>query len=464
MVIRDPVHGDVEFTPLERAVIDSPEVQRLRGIKQTGTANLVYPGCVHTRFDHSLGVAAVARRILGQLKSGGHPVDPRLERVVGVAALLHDVAHLPYGHTLEDERRLLPRHDQGDRLRRVLARGRLQEFLTREGLFDDVLGVLGRDGRRAEPWASEVISSTIDADLLDYLRRDSYFAGLSLNYDDRIYRYFTVAGGHLCINMVKDGADRPDARSEVLQLLRMRYFLTERVFYHHAKVASGAMVAKAVELAMADGLTEERLLELRDDTLLDTLARWPAPSLVENPVRDLAHRVLGRRLYKRGYVLSARTLGKKERLEFVERLHRSPQGRREAEAALAGTLGCPPSEVIIWCPDLFLMKEAEALVRTSAGVTRLNAPRESPPLDVRALEDQYEALWRMVVLVPEERQAACQAEAEAYFGYPSEHRPAGTEDAPPATGDGGPILPAGGGPPTGSRLPARGRPPAGGPA
>ncbi|MFN8642636.1 MAG: hypothetical protein U0802_13660 [Candidatus Binatia bacterium] len=78
-----------------------------------------------------------------------------------------------------------------------------------------------------------MIASTVDADLLDYLRRDAYFTGLAHDYDDRVFRYFTVADDHLALSMVKHGMDRPDARSEVIQLLRMRYFLTERVYYHH---------------------------------------------------------------------------------------------------------------------------------------------------------------------------------------------------------------------------------------
>ena len=63
MLIRDPIHRDVQLSRLEEAVLDLKDVQRLRGIKQLGTAHLVYPGCVHTRFDHSLGTCAVARRI-----------------------------------------------------------------------------------------------------------------------------------------------------------------------------------------------------------------------------------------------------------------------------------------------------------------------------------------------------------------------------------------------------------------
>ena len=182
------------------------------------------------------------------VRETGTVVDAELEQLIGVAALLHDVTHVPFGHTLEDERCLFPRHDKGARLAKLL-NGALGERLARLGLRDAVAAMLGVATVAVPLWARQIVSSTIDADLLDYLRRDSYFAGLAQNYDDRIFRYFIVDNGQLAINMTKHGMERPDARSETVQLLRMRYFLTERVYYHHTKVAAGAMISKAVELA-----------------------------------------------------------------------------------------------------------------------------------------------------------------------------------------------------------------------
>src|SRR5690606_39688109 len=98
-----------------------------------------------------------------------------------------------------------------------------------------------RHTRFSRDWSSDVCSSDLlDADLLDYLRRDSYFAGLRQDYDDRIYSYFCIEDGQLACDLTKRGLERHDARSEIVHLLRMRYFLTERVYFHHAKVISGA--------------------------------------------------------------------------------------------------------------------------------------------------------------------------------------------------------------------------------
>ena len=277
---------------------------------------------------------------------------------------------------------------------------------------------------RVPLWARQIVSSTIDADLLDYLRRDSYFAGLAQNYDDRIFRSFIVDNGQLAINMTKHGMERPDARSETIQLLRMRYFLTERVYYHHTKVAAGAMISKAVELAHDHGaLSEDELLELTDGKLIERLLQTPTPAAPDPRIVRLVERLEARALLKRGYVVSALTVPEAERRQLVERFHESPSNRREAEESLARTLGCDPGEVILYCPALTVMKEAAALVRTPRGLVRLNEVSE-PASEIAALEARYAALWRLYVFVPEALAGRTAAAMRDMVGYPSEHQTA----------------------------------------
>ncbi len=417
MLIRDPIHGDIALTRLEAAVLDCPAVQRLRGIKQLGTAYLVYPGAVHTRFDHSLGASAMAHRIVAALRREGVEVGRELEDLVGAGALLHDVTHVPFGHTMEDERRLFPRHDKGSRLAKLLD-GPLGRALARLGVREAIADLLGAAPAALPQWARDVIASTIDADLLDYLRRDSYFAGLAHDYDDRVFHYFTVADGHLALQMSKHGMDRPDARSEVIQLLRMRYFLTERVYYHHTKVVAGAMISKAVELALDHGvLAESDLLELNDWTLLDRLQRSGVPAIAA-----LSARLQRRDLLKRGYVVSAHRVAAEQRAALVRRYHESRPDRAGAEAQLAAALGRPVGDVIIYCPALTVMKEASARVATSRGVRRLNDRGDPSFAEISALEERYANLWRLYVFVPAEAAERAAAVAAELFGYPSEYR------------------------------------------
>lgn len=414
MLIRDPVHGDIDIGPLEARVLDLPVVQRLRGIKQLGTAHLVYPGCLHTRFDHSLGVCQVAHRVVAGLRRQGIAVEPHFEQLIGCAALLHDVTHVPFGHTLEDERRLFPRHDKGTRLGRLLE-GELGDGLDGIGIRAEVAALLTR-GDGLPRWAGDIVSSAIDADLLDYLRRDSLFAGLPQGYDDRIFHYFTIADARLALDMTKHGMERPDARSEIVQVLRMRYFLTERVYYHHTKVTAGAMISKAVELALERGeLAEGDLLRLNDWTLLEHLKTRGGAGACR-----LAERLLRRDLLKRGYVISARRVDVGRRRDLVARFHELPDERREAENEIARHLAVPPDEVIVYCPALTMMKEASACVLTPRGVESLNAAAAGLS-EIHALENRYEDLWRFYVFVPREAAPACAAVAEDYFGFQSEH-------------------------------------------
>src|ERR1051326_2591800 len=131
-LIRDAVHGDIEMTALEVELMDTPEFQRLRGIKQLGTAYLVFPSAVHTRFEHSLGTSWMANRILQAVRRN-YAVPEDDVRVIELAALLHDITHIPFGHPLEDERRVLPRHDKDeDRVDYFLRVSTVGRILKRE--------------------------------------------------------------------------------------------------------------------------------------------------------------------------------------------------------------------------------------------------------------------------------------------------------------------------------------------
>lgn len=112
MIIRDPVWGDIELPEWTSVLLDAPEMQRLRRVRQLGFAYLVYPGAQHSRFEHSLGTAHLAQTILASL---GLDRDAWADAVIA-AALLHDVGHAPFGHTFEDERPLFARHDTPQRM------------------------------------------------------------------------------------------------------------------------------------------------------------------------------------------------------------------------------------------------------------------------------------------------------------------------------------------------------------
>src|SRR5262245_41566851 len=232
-LIRDAVHGDIHLGSLEIEIIDTPEFQRLRGIKQLGTAYLVFPSAVHTRFEHSLGTSWMAQRMIDAVRrTTSIPNDQA--QLIRVAALLHDITHMPFGDIVEDERRVLPRHDKDtDRVHYFLEEGNIGRILEREGIQRPVVEALTQGGSLV----ADIAGGPISADLLDYLRRDTYFCGLSQYYDPRIFESFIVENGRLVMNLEKQGRLRQDALSELVNLLRIRYTLSERVYYHHTKIS-----------------------------------------------------------------------------------------------------------------------------------------------------------------------------------------------------------------------------------
>jgi len=408
-VVRDAVHGDIEVGPLEVELIDTPEFQRLRGIKQLGTAYLVFPSAVHTRFEHSLGTSWMARRMIESVRRT-HAVTADVELTIRVASLLHDITHIPFGHTLEDERRVLQRHDKDEaRLNYFLRESRVGRILGREGIQNEIIDIL--KGRKY--FASDITAGAISADLLDYLRRDTYFCGLSQNYDTRIFESFVIDQDRLVMNLEKHGVLRRDALSELVNLLRIRYTLSERVYFHHTKIASGSMISKAVELALQEGLQPEELRSLKDETLFFTLqSRFGH----ETTVRVLVDKLQSRQIFKACYVLDA-GIGEARQQDIVHRFHYQQQERERAERAIAQAAGIEPCQVIIYCPSMSMsLPEAEVPVRLETG--KLMPLSGSNNDEIRILKEKHKALWRLFVLIDREaagKTSAVRRAAEEYI-------------------------------------------------
>ena len=404
-IIRDAIHGDLSFSGPELRLLDTEAFQRLRGIKQLGTSSLVYPSATHTRFEHSLGTCWMAKRIVDAMdSSNGAPLNEDERRALETAALLHDVTHVPFGHTFEDERRVFERHDESAiRLTHYLRDSDLGEELARQGLAEAVWSVLSPASEGAEvSLARQVISGAICADLLDYLRRDARSCGLSQDYDDRLFRYFVRDGDRLVINLRRRGLFRPDALSELVNLLRLRYNLTERVYYHHAKTAAGAMISKALELCLQAGeVSHEDLLGRRDDSFLDLLAeRGRDVPGVPDLLSDLRRRRLIKRVYHQTLEQPGQQGMPQETQAELERLyHFNEDGAREQlEATIEDELGLPTGTVVVYCPAASMaLKEADVLVSVDASEPQMLSDLKHPEVEV--LQYKHRALWRFYAFV-----------------------------------------------------------------
>jgi HD superfamily phosphohydrolase len=191
-VIKDPVHGTMQFTSAEdhwiKPFIDSPNFQRLRHIKQLGMGDFIFPGAVHSRFNHSLGCCYVASQIAHKI---GLADEER--QLVMIACLLHDIGHGPFSHTFEDIfTQKLIRHE--DWTPYFLADYGTDDFFNHYNRINPRYHLTADKFKNIEemimhkPIAkkvlADIVSSQLDADRLDYLLRDSHFCGVAYGQFD----------------------------------------------------------------------------------------------------------------------------------------------------------------------------------------------------------------------------------------------------------------------------------------
>jgi hypothetical protein len=270
--IRDPIHGTLRFDPAELAVVDHPAVQRLRFIKQLGLADLAYPGATHTRYVHALGTSHIAARMLEGLARDFDlaPADEaRLRSTLRLAALFHDLGHAPLSHTTE---RFMPpvraldlgpwtlgspdrQASHEDYTLKIVTDSDLTQvirnhFADRGVEAEDVATLLcGRTeqpdrfvfgGRNWLPLLRQCVSSELDADRMDYLLRDSYYAGVpygSYDLDWLVEHLRAVERGpdlHLGLHA------RATFGFEDYLLSRYHMFLS--VYFHHVPVGYELML------------------------------------------------------------------------------------------------------------------------------------------------------------------------------------------------------------------------------
>jgi uncharacterized protein len=267
--IRDPVHGLIPFNGLERDVINHPAFQRLRRIRQLAWTDMVYPGAMHTRFEHSIGVMHVATRMFRtvcrrskEILEGDYEFHedhmPRWEQIIRLAALLHDIGHTPFSHSAEG---LFPVDEQS---KKRFTHESYSAAIFRHAIADVIdssnyasnLGVKANDIERlfgeapiTKPslaWKA-ILSGQMDADRMDYLLRDSHHAGVAYGrYDlDRV-----VATVEFCQDRETGGHELgigDDGIHAVEGLLIARYMMFTQVYFHKTRAIYDYHLAKVLE-------------------------------------------------------------------------------------------------------------------------------------------------------------------------------------------------------------------------
>ncbi len=235
-IINDPVHGFIKI-PYEILfdVIEHPYFQRLRRISQTGLLNLVFPGATHTRFHHALGAMHLMFLALETLKLKGVKISKEEEQSAMLAILLHDVGHGPFSHALES---VLMEDWHHEKL----------SLLIMSRLNDEFSGALSVaiemfQGNYHRKFFNQLVSSQLDVDRLDYLKRDSFFTGVSegnINAQ-RLISMMNVADDELVI----------DAKGiySVENYLTARMLMYWQVYYHKTASLAEFMLVKILKRA-----------------------------------------------------------------------------------------------------------------------------------------------------------------------------------------------------------------------
>jgi hypothetical protein len=429
LILRDPVHGLVAFEGREESIVeqllDTPEVQRLRRIRQLGVTSFAFPGAEHSRFAHALGAAFVMKLLLARLRAI-HDVLPPAQRVTEAlaqealaAAFVHDLGHGPLSHLFEEAIPGAPEHevwtarivmDESTGVHRVLAS-------IDSGLPARVVDLVR--GRHPLAYLAKAVSGDFDVDRCDYLLRDAHATGVRYGvYDlDWLLRSLRFAppvapGDGAAPALAIDGAKGLPA---IEAFITARLFMFQQVYQHKSTRSAEWMIrtilARAVALlrrgghldavppavaaaARGDSISLDAYLALDDAVLWVALRAWE--NALDKPLADLCRRVRARALFKT--------------LElFGEQA--TPEGRARAFAVagdLARRAGYEPEAAVgldVASDEPFAGAEAPILVVYSKGPAR---PLHEVSFLLGRLAGQVLSRVRLI-LVPEIRDAVIRA-------------------------------------------------------
>ena len=280
--IRDPVHNFIRFDEEEVKLINLDILQRLRGIKQLALASLVYPGALHTRFDHTLGVAHVAGLMAEELG-----LDESERRLVRLAALLHDIGHGPFSHVSEYA---LDRYADRAHLPKDLKKEKIHELITGHLIcnHESLINRLGRERCEqicrllatgvGDPVLKSIVSGPLDSDKQDYLLRDSMFTGV--NYG--IFDIHQLQRSLVCreIGGQREMLIRPDGLHAIEQFVMAKYYLTTMVYRHKVRLITDQMIVRAIQLGIEkeENKKLKMLYEFQDTpSYYVNYAKWSDP-------------------------------------------------------------------------------------------------------------------------------------------------------------------------------------------
>jgi len=375
--IRDCIHGNIKVSEPEEELLDSPQMQRLRYIKQLGFTYLVYPGANHTRFEHSLGVMHLVGRISDAL--GLHRETKEELRVAG---LLHDIGHGPFSHTTELvlEKNFGITHE--DMAKKLIREGDVGDILKRTG-FDPEKAVANVEGSAEY---SEILNSELDADRMDYLVRDAYYTGVAYGLIDldRLISTLSTRQHHLVVTGGTEAAE---------SLLRARFLMYPTVYEHHAARIAEAMFCRAIERAIENKVFKAEDMFRYDDIDLIAIMRK-----AKGYPQKMIQKIDSRDLYKRVVTFKRKDLGEDTTNKLIE-LRNSPKKIYRLETEMAQSADVKHGEILLDIPaPLYASKEFEIMVKQGPEYVKAS----DASVSIRTLEEAQWDYWETMIFAPTE--------------------------------------------------------------
>jgi len=235
-IFNDPVYGFISVPyELILELIDHPYFQRLRRIKQLGLSDLVYPGALHTRFHHVVGCTNLMHQAIEVLQSKGHEITDEEAKGVTLAILLHDIGHGPYSHALEHTIAKGVHHEELSLL--------FMEKLNKEfsGQLSTAIEIF--TNKYPKKFLHQLVSSQLDMDRLDYLKRDSFYTGVSEGVvsNQRIIKMLDVVNDELVI--------QEKGIYSIEKFIVARRLMYWQVYLHKTVISAEFLLVKILERA-----------------------------------------------------------------------------------------------------------------------------------------------------------------------------------------------------------------------
>ena len=341
--IRDPIHGNIRLNELELELLDTPHLQRLRHIKQNGLCYLVYPAMNSTRFEHSLGVMHLAGLLADNLG-----LEEKDKEKVRIAGLMHDVGHCAFSHTSDDILSEIG-YTHEENSSRIVMNTEIADILRDNGIDPTEISEM----IKGEGNFGKIISSEIDVDKMDYLIRDSYYAGVAYGVIDleRIVHGMKLVKKELVIEK--------SSLEAVESLLISRNLMYQTVYRHHTKRIVEEMIKRALRYAMNNKiLNQEAFIQMDDIDLISTLRKSGGYS------GEIMDRIDKRRLFKTIF---------QERMELVEKNFRKDlsEERNRIEEKIREDFGIEEGYLILDIPQIKL-SEFKIMVEFDDGFRRID--------------------------------------------------------------------------------------------